>query len=64
MLREITPDQARQFVGTQEDSVFTVIPTGFGTTYIIVMHNAYGDVQIIQSHITKDNVEKIYNIVL
>jgi hypothetical protein len=63
MLREITPPVVRQFLGHYEDSVFTVIPDGFGT-YIVIFHDAYADAKIQELHISKEEVEQKFNIKL
>lgn len=61
--REVKPVKVRQFLGIYEDTVYSFIPDGFGT-YIVLMHNAHGDVMIMQSHVKITDIEKLYNIKL
>jgi hypothetical protein len=63
MLREIKSITVKQFLSVYEDTVYTVIQDGFGT-YIVLMHDAHGDVKIMHSHLKINEVEDIYNIKL
>lgn len=55
------PPNARRFLSISEDTVYTVIPDGFGT-YIVISNDAYGDVKIESQHVTDESLLLDYNI--
>ena len=61
-LLELSPS-ARRFISTDEEMIYTVIPDGFGT-YIVICNDAYGDIKIDGSNLTKESLFVDYKITI
>lgn len=59
-LTELPPNASR-FLSISEDTVYTVIPDGYGT-YIVVSNDAHGDVKIESVGATKEALLLDHNI--